>query len=152
MALGERKTFLGEEYYSFPSASVLAGQDEQFYKNLGYGYRARYMVEVANAIVNGQINLEEIANLPTQQLKKELLKLKGVGGKVADCIALFGYHRTDSFPVDTWIEKLYYEDFGGTLNDRRKITEWFLSEFGGCSGYIQQYIFYYKRSLQKNEG
>ena len=123
--------------------------DENFYKNLGYGYRAKYMIEVANAILQNQINLEEIANYSTIDLKKSLMSLKGVGSKVADCISLFGYHRTDSFPVDTWIEKIYQEDFCGKLTDRVKITEWFVNEFGEYSGYVQQYLFYYKRSLEK---
>ena len=151
-ALGDKKSFMGETYFTFPKVEDLARCDENFYKELGYGYRARYMVEVANAIANQKIDLNEIAKLPTKELKTELLKLKGVGGKVADCIALFGYHRTDSFPVDTWIEKLYYEDFNGNLKDRKKITEWFLTEFGENSGYAQQYLFYYKRSLERNDG
>ena len=67
-------------------------------------------------------DLEEIAQKPTKELKKELLKLKGVGPKVADCIALFGFYRTDSFPVDTWIEKLYHENFNGKEKDRAKRT------------------------------
>ncbi|MBQ7372990.1 MAG: hypothetical protein IJW64_00265 [Clostridia bacterium] len=151
LALGEKKIFDGEEYYTFPSASVLASKDEQFFKDLGYGYRAKYMVEVAKAIVCGEIDLENISSLPTKELKKRLLALKGVGEKVADCVALFGFHKVDSFPVDTWIEKIYRENFSGKLTDRKKITEWFLSEFKEFAGYIQQYLFYYKRSLEKYE-
>ena len=150
-ALGEKKSFLGEEYFTFPTAKVLAAKDETFYKELGYGYRARYIVEVANAIVSGKIDLDKISGLSTETLKKSLMTLMGVGAKVADCIALFGYHRVDSFPVDTWIEKLYKEDFKGDLTDRNKITEWFLNEFKEYSGYVQQYVFYYKRSLEKND-
>ncbi|MBR2336427.1 MAG: DNA-3-methyladenine glycosylase 2 family protein [Clostridia bacterium] len=151
IALGEKKSFDGEEYYTFPTVKALASKTEEFYKNLGYGYRARYIVEVANAIINGDINLEKISELTTVGLKKSLMTLKGVGAKVADCIALFGYHRVDSFPVDTWIERLYREDFKGELTDRQKITEWFLNEFKEYSGYVQQYVFYYKRSLEKND-
>ena len=151
LSLGEKKEFMGQTYYTFPSAKILASQSEEFYKGLGYGYRARYIVEVANAIVNGQIDLDKISLLSTEELKKSLMKLKGIGGKVADCIALFGYHRVDSFPVDTWIERLYREDFGGKLTDRKKINEWFLNEFGEYSGYVQQYVFYYKRSLEKDD-
>ncbi|MBE5743019.1 MAG: DNA-3-methyladenine glycosylase 2 family protein [Clostridiales bacterium] len=150
-ALGEKREFLGEEYYTFPSAKILAEQSIDFYKELGYGYRASYMVEVAKAVSEGKIDLEKIAELPTEELKKALISLKGVGAKVADCISLFGYHRTDSFPVDTWIEKIYREDFCGTLKDRKKIAEWFLNEFKEYSGYVQQYVFYYKRSLEKDE-
>jgi N-glycosylase/DNA lyase len=64
---------------------------------------------------------------------------------------LFGFYRTKSFPVDTWIEKIYIENFNGTLKDRTKIKDYFISEFSDYSGYIQQYLFYYKRSLESKE-
>lgn len=147
-----KKVFFGEhEYYTFPTAKILAEKDEQFFKDLGYGYRAKYMVSVAKAVSSGDFSLDKLQDLPTATLKKRLTSLMGVGPKVADCIALFGYHRVDSFPVDTWIEKLYHEDFFGTLTDRNKITEWFLKEFGEYSGYVQQYVFYYKRSLERSD-
>lgn len=149
LALGDKKVFDGEEYYTFPSAKVLSSKDEKFFKDLGYGYRAKFMVEVAKTIASGEIDLDKIALQPTSELKKSLISLKGVGEKVADCVSLFGFGRTDSFPVDTWIEKIYKEDFGGLLTDRKKITEWFVGEFNEYSGYVQQYLFYYKRSLEK---
>ncbi|MBO5327901.1 MAG: hypothetical protein J6B04_01865 [Clostridia bacterium] len=80
-----------------------------------------------------------------EELKKELLTYKGIGPKVADCIALFGFGKRQSFPVDTWIEKIYKEDFGGTLLDRNKINAYFTDKFKEDSGYIQQYLFYAKR-------
>lgn len=145
-SLGEKKSFMGEEYYSFPTAEVLAMKDADFYFKLGYGYRADYIPAVAKAIESGEFDFSD-DGLTTAELRKKLISLKGVGPKVADCVALFGYHRTDSFPVDTWIEKLYREDFGGELKDRKRIAEFFTSRFGNDSGFIQQYIFYYKRSL-----
>ena len=75
-----------------------------------------------------------------------LLRFYGVGEKVADCIALFGFARGDAFPVDTWIEKVYREDFGGTYTDRNAISAYFKGLFGEFSGYVQQYLFYAKRS------
>lgn len=143
--LGKKKTFLGEEYYTFPKTAEILKKDENFYKELGYGYRAGYMTAVSKAIADG-FDLNALNALDTNKLKSALVGLKGVGPKVADCVSLFGYHRTDSFPVDTWIEKLYREDFGGTLTDRVKITEYFRSLFGENAGYIQQYLFYFKRS------
>ena len=151
LCLGEKKTFMGQDYYAFPKSERFSEKDEDFYKQLGYGYRAGYTTAVASALNSG-FNLDKIAELNTEDLKKELLSLKGVGPKVADCVSLFGYHRTDSFPVDTWIEKLYREDFGGKETDRNKITSYFLNLFGEKSGYVQQYIFYYKRSLENKKG
>ena len=133
--------------FSFPKAEVLAKQSVDFYYKSGYGYRADYMPSAAKSVLTDEFNISE-QGLTTAELRKRLMKIKGIGPKVADCVALFGYHRADSFPVDTWIEKLYREDFKGTLKDRKKITDFFLNEFGEYSGYIQQYIFYYKRTLE----
>lgn len=149
--LGEKRSFMGEEYFSFPKAEVLARQSADFYYKSGYGYRADYMPSAAKSVLTDEFNISE-RGLTTAELRKRLMKIKGIGPKVADCVALFGYHRADSFPVDTWIEKLYREDFKGTLKDRKKITDFFLNEFGEYSGYIQQYIFYYKRTLENRTG
>ena len=144
--LGERREFKGREYFSFPTSAKLAEKDEKFFSDMGYGYRAKYMVELSRAAADGKLDFSSLGKLPTKDLKKALVSLKGVGPKVADCVSLFGYHRTDSFPVDTWIEKVYKEDMGGALTDRKKISERLVEEFKDKSGYIQQYVFYYKRA------
>lgn len=146
--LGEKKQFLGYDYYTFPTAKSIALQSVDFYKECGLGYRAEYIKIVAEVAMNGLI--ESLLPLTREQIKAELIKIKGIGEKVADCVCLFGFYKTDSFPVDTWIEKIYREDFSGKLTNRNKITEYFLSLFGYDSGYFQQYLFYYKRTLEKN--
>ncbi len=143
--LGKKHSFNGQDYYAFPTVQALASVDEDFYKSIGLGYRAGYIKATADLINNGY-SLEVLTALSTKDLKEELKKLHGVGPKVADCVTLFGFHRADSFPVDTWIEKLYYQDFSGTAKNRNHITNYFLQEFGDYSGYIQQYLFHYKRN------
>ncbi len=146
--IGEQREFMGERYYRFPTVNALANQTLEFYYENGLGYRAEYLFNTAKTIVNGYsfVGLNE---LETADLKSELLKIKGIGDKVANCITLFGYHRSNSFPVDTWIEKVYYDDFKGELKDRKKITEYFVNRFGDNSGYYQQYLFNYKRNFSK---
>lgn len=144
-SFGEKKSFLGETYYSFPTAEDFASADLSVLKEAGLGYRAEYIKEAAIKICDGQIDFTRLDLLTTEELKKELLKIKGVGDKVANCVTLFGFNRGDSFPVDTWIEKIYREDFGGTLTDRKKINRYFLDLFKENSGYVQQYLFYAKR-------
>lgn len=141
--LGEEREFMGEKYYSFPTARQMAEKDASFYKSLGAGYRDKFLAQTACRIEKEGI--EQLKSLPTDSLRKQLLTYKGIGGKVADCVSLFGFKKTDSFPVDTWIEKLYKEDFKGTLTDRDKITDFFKNAFGEYSGYVQQYLFYFKR-------
>ena len=149
-SLGEKKTFNGIDYYTFPSLEKMAEQDQDFYKGIGLGYRAEYILRLAKDLASG-MDVENYISLPVNDLKKQLLKIHGVGPKVADCVALFGYHKSDSFPVDTWIEKVYKQDFNGNLKDRAKIAEWFTTEFKENSGYYQQYLFYYKREMEKTQ-
>lgn len=141
--LGEELSFCGEKYHAFPSSAALAQESAEFYKSLGAGYRDGYLVSTSKRIAAEGI--EELYTLPTAELKKKLLTYIGIGPKVADCISLFGFARRECFPVDTWIEKLYHDDFGGTLKDRNKINAYFCGLFGENAGYMQQYLFYAKR-------
>ena len=145
--LGEKREFYGEIYYTFPSYKSLASKEKSFYSLLGLGYRDQYIVSVAKELEKGY-SLTEIAKQDTENLKKSLIKLKGVGPKVADCVTLFGFNRFDSFPVDTWIEKLYRENFNGVEKDRNKISKYFVDRFKNYSGIYQQYLFHYKRNLE----
>ncbi len=147
-ALGEEKEFCGLKYRTFPTPKVMAEKSEEFYRSIGLGFRARYIKNLADSIVNG-LNLKELNTLSTEQINKSLRGLLGVGEKVANCVTLFGYQRFDSFPVDTWIEKVYKEYFSGTLTDRKQITAWFISKFKNNSGIYQQYLFHYRRNVDK---
>ena len=149
--LGDEKSYNGEKYYAFPTVDRLKNQSVDFYKRVGLGYRAEYFLSLAKNLNDRIIDINSIKNLSTKELKKELMKIYGVGEKVADCVLLFGFRRTDSFPVDTWIDKVYREDFLGTEKNRHKITDFLLGKFKENSGYFQQYLFYYKRSKEKGE-
>ncbi|MBQ8426751.1 MAG: 8-oxoguanine DNA glycosylase [Clostridia bacterium] len=147
-SLGEKSTQFNDTYYTFPTISRMAKENEEFYKSIGLGYRAEYIRRLAVDIANG-LNLADFVTLDTPSLKRRLLGIFGVGPKVADCVLLFGFKRSDSFPVDTWIEKVYKENFKGELKNREKISKYFTDRFKENSGYYQQYLFYYKRSLEK---
>lgn len=138
-ALGERGEFCGREYFTFPSSERMAQEDAEFYRKIGAGYRAEYLVRTAREIADG-------AELSP---RTKLTDFYGVGQKVADCVSLFAFHKTERFPVDTWLEKVYREDFGGTEKSRAAITRFFETKFGENSGYFQQYLFYYKRKSRE---
>lgn len=142
---------LGEkinDYYAFPTIDRLASADIDFFKKAGTGYRAKYLVDTIAKIKNGDFDLNKLESLDTKNAKKYLLSLKGVGEKVADCILLFGIHRLDVFPVDTWINKIYNESFTSTpLTNRKQISQNLVNKYGDFSGYAQQYLFYYRRSF-----
>ena len=142
-ALGEKMSSPFGDYYAFPLSSVLANADISVFTSAGAGYRDIYLKETSVRICAEGISYLE--TLSTKELKEKLLSYKGIGPKVADCVALFGFRKTDSFPVDTWIEKVYREDFGGIETNREKIAKYLIDTFGENSGYVQQYLFYGKR-------
>lgn len=141
--LGEKMSSPFGEYRAFPSTAALAEADLSVFTAAGAGYRNVYLKETAARL--REEGLGELEKLETKELKAKLLTYKGIGPKVADCVALFGFRKTDSFPVDTWIEKVYFDDFKGTIKDRTKIAQYFTDTFGENSGYVQQYLFYGKR-------
>ena len=148
-ALGEECRFGGERYFAFPTAEALAKRDAAFYVSLGCGYRAAYLEKTARLLASGGMADWKASDTPT--LREKLLALPGIGPKVADCILLFGFRRTDAFPVDTWIERAYREYFGGS-ESREQIAQRLRARFGRYGGYIQQYLFYYEREGRKEHG
>ena len=131
-------------YYAFPTAEAMADKGEDYYFALGAGYRAPYLASTATAIAEGSFDIDAVRSMPTKEAAKYLCSLLGVGPKVADCILLFGYHRTDVFPVDTWIKKVYRDTLGGAATNKQ-MREKLIALYGNLSGYAQQYLFFGKR-------
>ena len=126
------------EFYSFPSAERIANAGVDRLRELKVGFRAPYIIDAATRVASGEIDLEELDTLTTDELLSSLMKIKGVGLKVASCVALFSYSRLDCFPIDVWVkrvlEKYYPEGFDHT-------------ELGNTAGLVQQYLFYYERYI-----
>lgn len=134
---------INENYRAFPSSKVLCGMSSEYFKNLGAGYRDIYLEKASKILA--QTNLEEKNKLNDEELYSWLLSIKGVGPKVASCIMLFGFNRISSFPVDTWIEKVYKKYFYEGEKTRPQISKFLQEKFGVMSGIVQQYLFYYIR-------
>ena len=83
--------------------------------------------------------MEAIKQMPYKEAKAELMKLYGIGEKVADCICLFALHHIDAFPVDTHIRQML---------DTHYPKGFPLKRYKGFAGVMQQYAFYYELSLK----
>lgn len=132
-----------EDYHAFPETKTLSTLPLEFYQNLGAGYRDKFLYETSRFLPTQ--NLEEIKKMSTDDILNFLIKIKGIGQKVASCILLFGFGRKEKFPVDTWIEQVYYNHFSKQKRTRAEIQKYFEDEFGEYSGIAQQYLFYYER-------
>lgn len=122
------------EHYAFPDAQTLARVSEEELRECNLGYRSRYIVSTANSVWRGDVDLEAVKKMGYRQAREELMKLCGVGEKVADCICLFGLHHMDAFPVDTHIRKAIGKHYP---------TGFPFEKYAGYAGVMQQYIFYY---------
>jgi N-glycosylase/DNA lyase len=124
----------GVEYYDFPTPQRLseATLEELFSCNLGY--RSRYVRETASAVYHNDIDLDSLYDKDYLSARKDLLKLCGIGAKVADCICLFALHKTEAFPIDTHINKVLATQYTNGFP---------FEKYADYSGILQQYIFYY---------
>lgn len=132
------------EYRAFPTADKIAAASDEFFESLHAGYRAPYLKKTAEMLVG--VCYDEIAKMSTEDIKKWLVTLSGVGPKVASCILLFGFHRFDVFPVDTWVNKVYRSHFFAGERTRTEIEKYFIELFGDTlAGIAQQYLFFAER-------
>lgn len=127
--------------YAFPTPEQLFRADFNMLKTCGLGYRINYITETAKTIYTENINLNKWGKLSTQELLQKLQTLSGVGPKVANCVALFAYSRTECAPVDTWIDKLIQSEYNG-VNP--------FHTYGSNAGIMQQYAFYYVINHKKD--
>ena len=129
------------EFYTFPTPKELANADIEDLNACSLGYRSPYIEASAKAVYTKDMDLDAIDALDDEKLLGALMSLKGVGIKVANCVALFGYHRIAAFPIDVWIKRMIDEHYDG---------EFPLELYKGYAGVIQQYIFYYGRESAKH--
>lgn len=142
---GEKVIFEDKNFFLFPKPSQLKNVTEEEYKKCGVGFRARYLKHAVEDILSGKINIENIFYTDTIALKEKLLKIMGVGPKVADCILLFACKKTEVFPIDVWVERimtnLYFKEYGKAMK-KKDILSYATINFGKYAGIVQQHLFY----------
>lgn len=145
---GKKIIFENEEYYLFPTAKELENVSIDEYRKCGVGFRDSYIYSTVKDILEGKFDIYSINDKKTATLRKELLNLKGVGPKVADCILLFACGRGEVFPIDVWVERvmsvLYFKETNGKMK-KRDILEYAYNNFKDYAGIVQQHLFYNMR-------
>ncbi len=132
--------------YAFPTVEQLAVADLEGLAGCKTGFRAKYIMDCVKNVINGNINIDEITALPTDEAKKKLMTIYGVGEKVADCALLFSFSRHELFPVDVWVRRImqhfYFSGKEAKLNDIRQMA---VERYGELAGFAQQYLFHFAR-------
>ena len=125
-----------ENGYSFPSACMMASLNEDDLSVIRAGYRVPYLLDAARKVADGEIDFDKIRSMNEDEARKELMKIKGVGKKVADCTLLFSLGFKNCYPVDRHIARADALMYPDGLPDF----------FSGNKGLAQQYIFHYQRT------
>lgn len=144
----------GKKYYTFPKLEDLKDVTIEEYRELGAGFRDKRLYKTVNQIISKEVDINKIYNYEnTQKIQEELLKLSGVGPKVADCILLFSnLKRLDVFPVDVWVRRvmndLYIHNNDENKVNKKEILDLANKKFGEIQGLAQQYLFYWRREKE----
>ena len=147
---GDKIEFEEKEYFLFPTIEQLSKASVEDLRALGLGFRDKRIYNTTQMILNKEFDLEKLKKLDnTYLMKEELLKLDGVGPKVADCILLFSLKRIDAFPIDVWVRRvmndLYIHNEDETRVSKKQIENLAKEKFGDLEGIAQQYLFYWRR-------
>ena len=102
-------------------------------------------MQCARSVAEGRLELEALKNMDYSDARELLLRQKGIGPKVADCILLFGLHHLQAFPVDTWIKKAMRSLYMTPEARSQEIIRYASERFGDYAGMAQQYMFYAAR-------
>ena len=149
-AYGKKIVYNNKEYYTFPTPEELRNVTVADFRNLGLGFRDIRIYETTHMILDKEVDLQKLDKLPTKLAREELLRLSGVGPKVADCILLFStLKRFDVFPIDVWVRRvmneLYIKNEDENKVTKKEIQKLADEKFGDIQGLAQQYLFYWKR-------
>lgn len=125
--------------YTFPTAQKLSNLTVEDLSELRAGFRNKYIIDAAQKVASGEVDLESLQNKSSDEIREDLMKIKGVGVKVAECTLLFGFGDVDAFPIDVWVRRLVGELYPDGLPECMK----------GVSGIAQQYLFHWRRNLEE---
>ncbi len=131
--LGEH---LGGDDYAFPPPEKIIEAGIDGLAPIRAGFRAKYIVDAAQKVASGEVDLNKIYDMSLDEGRDELIKVKGVGEKVAQCALLYGFGKVDAFPIDVWVKRIMSEMYPDGLPECTN----------GVRGIAQQYLFHWRRN------
>jgi len=157
---GTKIQFKNKDFFLFPKPQRLASATLQELQECGLGYRSSYIIDAARAVLSGEINFNFLKKTDYHTAKESLVKIPGIGNKVADCIMLYSLEKLEAFPLDVWMSKIlekYYSDKFDidtktiTAKKYDMIHQRAIDYFGSHAGYAQQFLFKMERDLYEKK-
>jgi N-glycosylase/DNA lyase len=138
----------GTVYHPFPDPRTLASADIRVLEGCGIGYRARYVVEASSKVVAGELSFSRLRDMGYLEARSELMVVRGIGPKVADCFLLYGLGMGEAAPVDLWIHRIVSERyFNGAKVGKEYVNKFLRDRYGSYAGLAQLYLYHYGRKF-----
>ncbi len=145
---GQPVYYEGETYYTFPTPEELSQAELSDIEKCRAGFRCKYIVKAIQMVIDGTIDLNRIKAMDIDSARQELMKVPGVGIKVADCIMLFSMQKYASYPTDVWIKRVTEHFYLHQDVPMKAIHAFAREKFGDLAGFAQEYLFYYAREMK----
>jgi N-glycosylase/DNA lyase len=153
----------GAETPVLPAPERLAEVGEAPLREIGLGYRARYVAATARLLAREHDLLTSLRGRPYAEALAGISRLPGVGRKVADCILLFSLDQPGACPVDVWVRRVFHELYARELSaylpdaleraeqplstrEHQALVRFASDRWGENAGYAQQYLFHARRT------
>ncbi len=154
-AFGPRIPGVGAERRAFPGPDAVADAGESALRQLGLGFRAKYVAATAERVANAEIDLFSLREAPYDEALSAITTLSGVADKVGNCVLLMSMDKLEAFPVDVWIDRAmrdwYFSESESKNMPRTRMREWAQRRFGRYAGYANQYLFQSRRLQGKRQ-
>lgn len=147
---GRKVHYRGKDYYAFPTRTELQAATLEGISRCRAGFRCKYIYQAVQMVNAGEIRLDDIEAMDIDDARKELMRVPGVGPKVADCIMLFSMGKYRAYPVDVWVKRVTEYFFLQKDVKMKEIQKFAMDKFGGLAGFAQEYLFYYAREFKIN--
>ena len=142
----------GERDFEFPVPEAVAEAGEAKLRQLGLGFRAPYIVDAAQRVATGDLDLTRLRAIDYISARDALTDIRGIGEKIADCVLAFSLDKGAAFPVDRWVKRALIEWYGMPEKMNNSAAgEWARDRFGEDGAYVQQYLFHRQRMAARGQ-
>lgn len=128
--------------HSFPTPGEVLDHADRI-PECRLGFRESRFIELADRVESGDFDPMAVSEMDYEGCVGALMDIKGVGPKVADCVAIFGYGHLEAFPVDVRISKVVEAVYGVT-GSYAKVSAFGRERFGRYAGYAQEFLYHSK--------
>jgi DNA-3-methyladenine glycosylase II len=128
--------------HHIPDAAAIAAQTDAALRAVGLsGQKVGYMRDLSARVIDGRLRLDELENLPDEEVIERLVAVKGFGRWTAEMFLMFRLHRPDVLPagdlgIVVAIQRLYrlrkrpdakrVLKIGAAWRPYRSVASWYL--------------------------